>query len=242
MGLCCSCCGGADSDKSTEMSAMKKSGRGGKRGESSLSISRKMSAPSTMSIGGTPRVTGHGLALVDVSVEQDSAYWEWSLEIPSRKRKKRILDSDDENDDGGTTDVADDGAEEEEHDEEFDTQLKFGVTTKKSPEFYKNLEANETDDSSIDDGTLWMRCIPRKLYNGDTIGIAVQQSDLPMIQFYHNGEPCSEVTVNRFRGSVYPSIYVWDGVSARACMEDEEWNEGPPHERFGPLIAARGII
>jgi hypothetical protein len=46
--------------------------------------------------------------------------------------------------------------------------------------------------------------------NGDTVGIAVQQSDLPMIQFLLNGEPLPDLIVNRFRGNVYPSVYLPD--------------------------------
>ena len=40
--------------------------------------------------------------------------------------------------------------------------------------------------------------------NGDTVGIAVQQSDLPMLQFFLNGEPLHDLAITRFRGSVYP--------------------------------------
>jgi hypothetical protein len=47
-----------------------------------------------------------------------------------------------------------------------------------------------------------------KVSQGDIVGIAVQQSDLPMVQFLLNGEPLPSLSVNRFRGAVYPSIYL----------------------------------
>jgi hypothetical protein len=45
----------------------------------SLTISRAMSAPSIDAHGDA--VTGHGIAIVGVSVEQDSAYWEAHIDL-----------------------------------------------------------------------------------------------------------------------------------------------------------------
>lgn len=80
--------------------------------------------------------------------------------------------------------------------------------------------------------------------NEDTIGIAVQQSDLPMVQFLRNGEPLHELAVNRFRGSVYPAVYVWphEGFVLRLVFDEGNFQELAPHVRFGPVIVARGII
>ena len=98
-----------------------------------------------------------------------------------------------------------------------------------------------------------MRPIPNLRHN-DVIGVAVQQSDLPMIQFLLNGEPLPECTINRFRGAVYPAVYIPpgaggegdriedEGISLIAEFDEENFKEMSPHARFGPLIAARGII
>ena len=97
------------------------------------------------------------------------------------------------------------------------------------------------DSSSIDKGTALMRSIT-ELQDGDTIGVAIQQSDLPMIQFLLNGEPLHELAINRFRGSVYPSIYIQEGFQVQFVTDENQFKEMSPHARFGPLIVARGII
>ena len=108
------------------------------------------------------------------------------------------------------------------------------------------------ETSSEDDGTALMRSISNLRHN-DVIGVAVQQSDLPMIQFLLNGEPLPECTINRFRGTVYPAIFIPpsasegnrvedEGISFIAEFDEENFKEMSPHARFGPLLCARGII
>jgi len=180
-----------------------------------LTISRKMSAPK-VHIEGT-KLLGKGLALAAVTVDQDAAYWEWHIEITEGP--------------GGRGPGNDEG----------DECLKFGVATKKDSRFYKALESHTDGDTTPEeDGTALMRSIP--VEDGDIIGVAVQQSDLPMVQFLVNGEPRHDLAINRFRGAVYPSIYVREGISATAIFVEDNWQEMSPHARFGPLIAARGII
>lgn len=180
----------------------------------SLAISKKMSSPKVQ-ISGT-KVSGVGLALVGVPVEQDAAYWEWHI----------------------------DGTESEgEKFEEYESDApKFGVATKKDAKFYKALEiqAEDGDSTPEEDGTALMKAIP--VLSGDTVGVAVQQSDLPMVQFLLNGEPVHDIAINRFRGTVYPSIFLREGLTVTAVFDEDHWQEMSPHARFGPLIAARGII
>jgi hypothetical protein len=78
----------------------------------------------------------------------------------------------------------------------------------------------------------------------DTVGVAIQQSDLPMIQFLVNGEPLHDLAINRFRGTVFPSIYLPPGEDVRATLvlDENDFQEMSPHARFGPVIVARGII
>lgn len=80
--------------------------------------------------------------------------------------------------------------------------------------------------------------------DGDTIGVAVQQSDLPMVQFLLNGEPQHNLAINRFRGNVYPSIFLAPGenVKAKLVLDESEFLQEAPSSRFGPIILARGII
>jgi hypothetical protein len=91
-----------------------------------------------------------------------------------------------------------------------------------------------------------MRKIP--VSDGDIIGIAVQQSDLPMVQFLRNGEPMHELAINRFRGNVYPSLYLFggekhvEGLVVRFVFRESDFQQLAPNVRFGPVIVARGIL
>lgn len=201
-------------------------------------------------------MSGSGLALAKIPVEQDAAYWEWHVNLPGLPR---YPDDGDENDDEGrmqSINMDDDNDNNNEGEDPY--ALKFGVATRKDRHFYKSLENVEEEGdeaSSRDDGTVLMRPIPNLRHN-DVIGVAVQQSDLPMIQFLLNGEPLPECTINRFRGTVYPAVYIPpgaaecggdridddEGISLTVEFDEDHFREMSPHARFGPLLAARGIL
>mmetsp|Transcript_14700 Transcript_14700/g.17893 ORF Transcript_14700/g.17893 Transcript_14700/m.17893 type:complete len:240 (-) Transcript_14700:266-985(-) len=236
LSLVCPCFKSSSSrPNETELTRQMPSKAGSQQGSSSTSpseqslfyICKKMSAP-TVQIGNLT-VSGEGLGLVNVSIEQDCAYWEWhveSLSQSSLSNKKSFESSDDE--------------------DFFDTAtaMKFGVATRKNRDFYKALDSNEDDDAmSMDDGTALMKPIPN-VQHGDTIGIAVQQDDLPMIQFLLNGEPLHEIAINRFRGTVFPSIYLQatSDLKVTFVWDENKFKEMSPSVRFNPLIVARGMI
>mmetsp|Transcript_24833 Transcript_24833/g.37747 ORF Transcript_24833/g.37747 Transcript_24833/m.37747 type:complete len:204 (+) Transcript_24833:135-746(+) len=203
MGCCCSCLDGdGESAKEAEMTSKLSSQAKG------MKISRAMSAP-TIEIEEGVKISGDGLGVAGVNIEQDSAYWEWHID-------------------------ASDGSGKAE-------DTKFGVTTKKDQKFYRSLEEQD-DVSPQTDGTALMKKVP--ICDGDTIGVAVQQSDLPMVQFLVNGEPQHNLAINRFRGNVYPSIFLAPGenVKAKLVLDENEFLQEAPNARFGPIILARGII
>lgn len=214
MGVCCSCLKSDSGPRETELTE-----QNAQKPSFSFMISRKMSSPSVDINGMT--VNGEGLALIDVSIEQDSAYWEWHI----KSEEKRSEDDDDDDED-----FFDDS-----------NAMKFGCATKKNREFYAALENEADDDANIDDGTKLMRAIPN-LQDGDTIGVACQQSDLPMVQFLLNGEPLHEIAISRFRGMVFPSVFVKEGYTVKFVWDEDEFKELSPHVRFGPLIPERGLI
>jgi hypothetical protein len=83
-----------------------------------------------------------------------------------------------------------------------------------------------------------------EIQQGDIIGVAVQQSDLPMVQFLKNGEPLHELSINRFRGAVYPSIHLpkgHDDLNVLMVLKEAKFKHMSPNARFGPLIVARNI-
>ncbi|KAK1743646.1 SPRY domain-containing protein [Skeletonema marinoi] len=143
---------------------------------------------------------GSPTGMAKIPIEQDAAYWEWHVDLPGLPRHPD--DNGDENEDRmHSVNMDEDNDNNDDEDDPY--ALKFGVATRKDRHFYKSLENVEEEGdeaSSRDDGTVLMRPIANLRHN-DVIGVAVQQSDLPMIQFLLNGEPLPECTINRFRGT-----------------------------------------
>jgi hypothetical protein len=132
----------------------------------------------------------------------------------------------------------------------------FGCHPDPDPCFFVNLLFYTLGTPSQVNGTQWMRRID--IENGDVIGVAVQQSDLPMVQFSLNGEPLHISAINRFKGTVYPSIFLpelgdEDGgggeaaksdttITASLVVDEHEFKHKSPGQRFLPLIVARSIV
>ena len=172
------------------------------------SIDVGMSAPSiTISGDLNNEVRGYGLALADVPVEQDRAYWEWSV-LGTQSKSVDCM---------------------------------FGVSNKRNSKFYEIL--GESNVPLERHGTKFM-CPISNLHDGDVIGVMVQQSELPMVQLFLNGELQSEGQVSKFRGTVFPSVFLPPGceMSARFLYREEQFMHGPPRPGFGPLLAERSIM
>mmetsp|Transcript_25640 Transcript_25640/g.28726 ORF Transcript_25640/g.28726 Transcript_25640/m.28726 type:complete len:215 (-) Transcript_25640:140-784(-) len=182
------------------------------------SINIRMSSPGIKVEGeGDLCATGSGLALIGTALEQDAAYWEFHISLPVGKQVDTIL---------------------------------FGVSTKKGRKFYEEVKYDEQSGEegipSEANGTDWMRCV-EGIQNDDVIGIAMQQSDLPMVQFFHNGEALYDIVVNRFRGIVYPSVClpassVEKDLKVTAIVAENKFQQMSPAAKFGPIIVARSIV
>lgn len=128
----------------------------------------------------------------------------------------------------------------------IDTIL-FGVSTKKDRTFYEGANEKNFEEGvpSKANGTDWMRCV-EGIQNNDVIGISIQQSDLPMVQFFHNGEPLYDIAVNRFKGVVYPSVCLPSSVEGdlkvTAVLTEKKFQHKSPGAKFGPIIVARSIV
>lgn len=104
----------------------------------SITVSDTMSAPTILAYEGDDdddnleegqvRISGYGLALIQMPMEQDAAYWEWFIEKDDGRLKKN-----------------DDGDDVEDIDSTY-LAMKFGVATKKDPSFY------QVQESSADEG------------------------------------------------------------------------------------------
>jgi hypothetical protein len=70
---------GSNSPPSSSETELQSTTEAGASSQKTLSVSRAMSAPS-IDVNDDSRVSGFGLVLAGVSVEQDSAYWEIQVE------------------------------------------------------------------------------------------------------------------------------------------------------------------
>lgn len=80
MGCCCSCSKSENVESSKEMELRAKS----------LAVSRNMTSPH-VKVEESGRISGEGLALAGVQIEQDAAYWEWHVQLPRNTHCDTIL-------------------------------------------------------------------------------------------------------------------------------------------------------
>ncbi|KAL7537253.1 hypothetical protein ACHAXR_010985 [Thalassiosira sp. AJA248-18] len=210
MGQCCSCIKKRLSDIEMSDNATSDELLAGESMPQVHSIDIAMSAPSIKIANDlNNEVTGFGLALADVPVEQDRAFWEWRVKI--------------EKNEGGCP------------------LLMFGVSNKRNSKFYEILA--ESGIPPEKHGTKFM-CSVSNLNDGDVIGVAVQQSEIPMIQLYRNGEIQYESQVSRFRGTVFPSVYIppESTTSATFLYREDQFVNEIPSPGLEPLIAERSLM
>jgi len=84
-----------------------------------------------------------------------------------------------------------------------------------------------------------------RVCNGDVVGVALQQSDLPMVQVLLNDVVLFDKSINRFKGTVYPAIYLPENegqLSVRLVFSEKDFKKSPPSSRFFPVMVARGMI
>ena len=111
----------------------------------------------------------------------------------------------------------------------------FGVSNKRNQTFFTIL--GESTIPPEKHGTKFMASV-EGLKEGDVVGVAVQQSDIPMIRIFVNGEE-SSASVAKFRGSCYPAIFLRDAGVTFLSREDQ-LHSIPAG--WDPLIAERSLV
>ena len=120
--------------------------------------------------------------------------------------------------------------------------LLFGVSNKRNAKFYQILSESTVPPEKH--GTKFMCKMPN-LKDGDVVGVAMQQSEIPMIQLYLNGECQYDSKVPKFRGTVFPSIYIPQSettISAAFLYREDQFIHGPPSQGYECLIAERSLM
>mmetsp|Transcript_7750 Transcript_7750/g.17973 ORF Transcript_7750/g.17973 Transcript_7750/m.17973 type:complete len:184 (+) Transcript_7750:48-599(+) len=81
------------------------------------------------------------------------------------------------------------------------------------------------------------------LQNGDILGCAFDQGDVPtQLRFYHNGVYLESNTIKGIRGEVYPAVSVEDGASLEAQFDGESGFAYPPPAGFSGVMASRRLM
>mmetsp|Transcript_68043 Transcript_68043/g.142085 ORF Transcript_68043/g.142085 Transcript_68043/m.142085 type:complete len:187 (-) Transcript_68043:121-681(-) len=63
---------------------------------------------------------------------------------------------------------------------------------------------------------------------GDVIGVAFGQGDIPNLRFFLNGQAIDEATVKHVRGEVYPAVFLDGGTELKWGFEPEQFAQPIP--------------
>uniref|UniRef100_A0A6U3RHZ8 Uncharacterized protein n=1 Tax=Ditylum brightwellii TaxID=49249 RepID=A0A6U3RHZ8_9STRA len=198
-----------------------------------ITIDGEMSAPTIQVSNENQTVLGHGLAVVDCAVnsstQNDTSYWEWHIE---------------ESMNGSALEVEGGG--------DNDNCLMFGVSTKRNQNFYEIL-SNSAGSKTM----MIMQCtkLMKKLPNishEDIVGVAIDtkpnagKPGNPTIQLYINGELNETFDLSRFRGDIYPAVWLPSSfaggekeVVVTFVHHERDFKQLSPHAKFQPLNARK---
>uniref|UniRef100_A0A7S1WHN3 SPRY domain-containing protein n=1 Tax=Alexandrium catenella TaxID=2925 RepID=A0A7S1WHN3_ALECA len=68
----------------------------------------------------------------------------------------------------------------------------------------------------------------QELKEGDVIGVAFGQGDIPNLRFFHNGAPLDDATVARVRGEAHPAVSVGGGTVLTMVFDPSGFAHTPP--------------
>ena len=77
--------------------------------------------------------------------------------------------------------------------------------------------------------------------DGDVIGIAFGQAELPNLRFYRNGDELPKAEVQRVRGAVHPAVSVAGSTKVRCVFDEGQFKHEPPRGHSA-LRASQSLI
>mmetsp|Transcript_22336 Transcript_22336/g.68943 ORF Transcript_22336/g.68943 Transcript_22336/m.68943 type:complete len:202 (-) Transcript_22336:2317-2922(-) len=164
-------------------------------------------------------VHGSGTVFADAAIHQDAAYWE----VKIIKNGGRIVW-------GISRDIERDA-------------LNAALSIKEGEDSACVLDSANLDPTSNPDPEDEAPHSGIMVLNtNDVLGVYVQQSDLPMVQFYCNGQEIPETAVNRFRGLMYPCVSVMGGAIVKVTFNEESWEYPPAQKKYQAMMKAQELI
>jgi len=101
-------------------------------------------------------------------------------------------------------------------------------------------ELSKVLNDSVDPPRWWLMDNDA-LKEGDVVGVAFGQSDLPNLSFTVNGSSQPSFDVKRIGGLVYPVFSVADGAEIQVVFQEERFESAPPPS-FKPLMIVRSLL
>jgi hypothetical protein len=71
------------------------------------------------------------------------------------------------------------------------------------------------------------------------VGVSFAQSEMPMLQFFLNGERISGTQVDRVRGDVYPAVYVSNGIVITMAFCKSRFKFG---SKFSEILITNNVL
>lgn len=93
----------------------------------------------------------------------------------------------------------------------------------------RNLDDDAMRQELGDENSSWaLRSEEAGAVEGDVIGVAFGQAELPNLSFFLNGELLDQGTVNRIRGEVFPAVSVSHNAKLRCVFDETNFEHAPP--------------
>lgn len=93
----------------------------------------------------------------------------------------------------------------------------------------RNLDADAMRAELGDENSSWaLRSEDAGAVEGDVIGVAFGQAELPNLSFFLNGELLEHGQVNRIRGEVCPAVSVTPEAKLRCVFDEANFEHTPP--------------
>eukprot|EP00635_Sarcinochrysidales_sp_CCMP3193_P010656 CAMPEP_0118916826 /NCGR_PEP_ID=MMETSP1166-20130328/16737_1 /TAXON_ID=1104430 /ORGANISM="Chrysoreinhardia sp, Strain CCMP3193" /LENGTH=193 /DNA_ID=CAMNT_0006856755 /DNA_START=79 /DNA_END=660 /DNA_ORIENTATION=- len=93
----------------------------------------------------------------------------------------------------------------------------------------RNLDEEAMRADVGDENASWaLRSEDAGAVEGDVIGVAFGQAELPNLSFFLNGELLENGQVTRIRGEVFPAVSVAGGSELRCVFDEAQFHHAPP--------------
>ena len=168
----------------------------------------------TVQVTNNSNISGKGIVLASLALEQDSAYWQVKCLKPGQFSLgvSRALDA---------KALAEDN-------------LMWGVDIGIAGTAGAGAEDGE-EETKEEKTTVTAEA-------GDVFGLALDLCGVPMLRIYKNGIELEGQAINRVRGLVFPAIRVQPGAELVFLFHQDDWAYPPPSSKLSMILQSRNMM